>query len=172
MAKPLEEARAKGDTRYFTDVACKRGHISERFTSNQCCVACVKENRRGKRTIEGRNYYAKHREKKLLWRHSWKLKSRYGITVEDHAAMMEKQGDKCAVCGTSERSERNGKRLRFCLDHDHATGRVRGFLCNACNVGLGHFRDDPSLLVAALRYLAPQLAAEVLRAYLEMQGVT
>ncbi len=32
------------------------------------------------------------------------------------------------------------------LDHDHASGRVRGVLCFLCKVALGHFRDSPSLL--------------------------
>jgi hypothetical protein len=39
------------------------------------------------------------------------------------------------------------------LDHCHATGKLRSFLCTNCNRGLGHFQDDEELLEAARIYL-------------------
>ena len=50
----------------------------------------------------------------------------------------------CVICGVEE---------KLVVDHDHITGKVRGMLCNHCNRGLGHFRDDPTLLEFAAQYL-------------------
>lgn len=69
----------------------------------------------------------------------------YGITREDIARMREEQGNRCGVC-TEEMT-------RACVDHNHATGKVRGLLCSECNLGIGKFRDDPVRLVSAAAYL-------------------
>ena len=50
----------------------------------------------------------------------------------------------CVICGSEG---------QLVVDHDHVTGKVRGMLCNHCNRGLGHFRDDPVLLEFAAQYL-------------------
>jgi hypothetical protein len=42
--KPIsrEDAKALGLTRYFTGVACKRGHVAERLLSTRHCVVCAR----------------------------------------------------------------------------------------------------------------------------------
>lgn len=72
---------------------------------------------------------------------------RYGITLAEYDAMVAAHDGKCDICG-----EGPGEK-GFHLDHCHKTGEVRGLLCGKCNVGLGHFRDDPTLLIAATLYL-------------------
>ena len=42
---------------------------------------------------------------------------------------------------------------RLCYDHDHKTGRFRGWLCGRCNLGLGSFEDNPELLRRAINYI-------------------
>ncbi len=80
------------------------------------------------------------------------LYARYGITADQYDQMLSQQGGGCAICGaTSEQHERQARPLH--IDHDHATGKVRGILCTGCNTGLGKFRDDPSLIQAAIDYL-------------------
>jgi hypothetical protein len=39
------------------------------------------------------------------------------------------------------------------IDHDQHTGAMRGVTRGACNIGFGHFGDDPDRLQAAARYL-------------------
>lgn len=40
-----------------------------------------------------------------------------------------------------------------CMDHDHNTGEIRGFLCSSCNVGIGMFSDSIEKLEKAIEYL-------------------
>lgn len=76
------------------------------------------------------------------------------VTPEDYAAMEAAQGGACAICGSDDRGVRKGRLKRyFCVDHCHTTGKVRGLLCDKCNLGLGNFNDDPSRLEAAVAYL-------------------
>ena len=38
-----KDAKAIGSKRYFTGVACKRGHVCERYTDNAGCMLCSRE---------------------------------------------------------------------------------------------------------------------------------
>ena len=39
------------------------------------------------------------------------------------------------------------------LDHDHETGKFRGWICNKCNLALGNFNDDIIRIRNAVTYL-------------------
>ncbi len=78
------------------------------------------------------------------------MKTRYGITPEQFLEMEKGQGGVCAICG----GPPTGRYKRFHVDHDHATGKVRGLLCFMCNILLGNARDKPGILEAAVVYLA------------------
>jgi len=74
--------------------------------------------------------------------------AKYGITPTDGLERLADQGFACAVCLVPFDSPSS---VRF--DHNHATGAFRGFLCGACNTGLGFLRDNPRIIAAALDYL-------------------
>lgn len=75
------------------------------------------------------------------------------LTVEEYDTMLEQQGGGCKVCGRT--PEDNGKRLA--VDHNHSTGRIRGLLCDKCNVGLGHLGDSLNRVLKAAEYLAEDI---------------
>lgn len=79
----------------------------------------------------------------------WNLR-KYGITPADYDAMLAAQGGVCAVCRRDDRDRLN---RRLHVDHDHATGRVRGLLCARCNNAIGHAGEDPERLRALALYL-------------------
>ncbi len=79
------------------------------------------------------------------------IKRKYGISPEQYAEMLGKQGGRCAICGGLEPGGFGGQ--SFAVDHDHVTLKVRGLLCFSCNTGLGHFKDNAELLRRALEYL-------------------
>jgi|SRR5208337_416500 len=76
----------------------------------------------------------------------------YGISADAAFAMFEEQGHSCKVCGTT---NPNDNLSRWHVDHDHATGEVRGVLCPQCNKALGLMKDSAHILRAAADYLDP-----------------
>jgi len=70
---------------------------------------------------------------------------RYGLSLQDYRAILERQGNACAICKMPAKP--------LCVDHCHATGKVRGFLCRNCNLGLGNYNDNPDLHRAGAAYL-------------------
>jgi hypothetical protein len=82
-------------------------------------------------------------------------KSRYGVPAEQWNGILAQQGFRCAICDTDTPGGRG-----WALDHDHETGAVRGALCNGCNWGLGHFRDDPEIMERAAEYVRARRAKE------------
>lgn len=74
----------------------------------------------------------------------------YGLTLDDYKELQKKQNGKCAICG-AEIGNSEGDRLY--VDHNHKTGKVRGILCSNCNIGIGKFHDNISLLKRAIEYL-------------------
>ena len=71
----------------------------------------------------------------------YKRCTRYGLTFEQAIAVPRR----CESCGGTS---------KLVADHNHKTGKFRGWLCEPCNWGLGHFKDDPIRLRKAIQYIS------------------
>ena len=76
----------------------------------------------------------------------------YKLGAGQYDRMLEAQDGRCAICSTRA-SNTSGRGKRLQVDHCHASGKVRGLLCNSCNLGLGAFKDDTSRMLRAIEYL-------------------
>lgn len=122
---------------------------------NECC-ACLSaykkkyhlENLDRIRELKKARYH-KDPQKHLEQSRRYRYRDIYGFTVEQYDAMAAAQDNLCKIC----RRSPMGKKKRFCVDHDHATGRVRGLLCTQCNSALGKFGDTVEGLERAIMYL-------------------
>ena len=67
---------------------------------------------------------------------------RYGISEEEYNHFLEEQKQKCGMCQKLLNKE---KPRSIHIDHSHATGKVRGILCDGCNLFLGRIESGTYL---------------------------
>ena len=79
----------------------------------------------------------------------FRLRRSHRLTIETYEDMLRTQDGKCAICLREPPTKR-----RLAVDHDHATGHIRGLLCFACNTLLGKADDDIERLQRAITYLS------------------
>jgi len=104
----------------------------------------VRDNLNSIITLESGRSYTKRKKKKL--------KEKYQLTLSEYDDLLENQGFRCKICDKAI-FDVVGEKATAYVDHCHHLGSVRGILCNNCNTGLGHFRDDPKLLQKAIEYV-------------------
>jgi hypothetical protein len=111
------------------------------------CIPCRRD--------VNREWAQRNRSKAVASTTAWKRANpmaarltRYPINVADFKALLAAQGDRCAICRRVPDDP-----FSLCVDHDHASGKVRGLLCTACNSGLGKLGDSEEGLLRALEYL-------------------
>lgn len=74
----------------------------------------------------------------------------FGVSCVQYKAMLSVQSSVCALCGGTDKSK------DLAVDHDHATGRIRGLLCLVCNTSLGRFEKDRAIFLRLTSYLWPK----------------
>lgn len=77
----------------------------------------------------------------------WK-KQKYGMSIREFDRMLSAQQHACVICRKPHSSDKP-----LCVDHEHASGRVRGLLCGHCNTAIGYLRDNPMFCRLAAEYL-------------------
>ncbi len=89
----------------------------------------------------------------LVSKRNAKLKYRYNISLVDYNNLLQAQNFVCALCYQKDLARNQTELAPLKVDHDHNTGKVRGLLCDNCNVGLGRFKDNSNTLQNAINYL-------------------
>lgn len=94
-------------------------------------------------------HHRQNKQKKSRAAHEKHLAATYGLTAEEYESIYQYQNGRCFICQRA-----TGARKRLAVDHDHATGYVRGLLCGTCNRKVvGHLRDDPEAFARGEQYL-------------------
>lgn len=95
-----------------------------------------------------RQYRKEHPEKtSTSSRRRRYLKKTYGLTVEEHKTLFDRQNGVCAICRQSPKNE------KLHIDHCHNSGKIRSLLCGSCNRGLGLFQENTHILKQAIDYI-------------------
>jgi len=71
---------------------------------------------------------------------------KYGITGDEFRILIKKQKNKCPICYRSIIKN-------LSVDHNHITGKIRGIICNDCNLAIGNAGSSPSRLRMMAIYL-------------------
>lgn len=79
--------------------------------------------------------YKEYSDKNLGRSRKSNLQSKYRITENNYLAILSAQGGKCGLCENTESGRKDSPWLY--VDHNHATGVVRGLLCHNCNIAVG-----------------------------------
>jgi hypothetical protein len=84
----------------------------------------------------------------------YQIQALYGIPLAEYLAEVAKREGRCDVCHeVPNASGTNG--MTLCVEHDHATGNVRGYADRDCNTMIGGAHDDPLRLAQGILYLKP-----------------
>lgn len=174
-AMPLsrKEARARGEKFYLGRI-CKNGNVAMRHVERKTCTCepcksqrsnsealkkgaerwraknkeaelARKRDGRKKDPIKVREYYRNYAAARKNLIRDRRYAEVYRMQPGEYDVFNDHQKGRCAICG---QEPTEGKRLQ--VDHCHQTGRIRGLLCNGCNVAVGfmekHRAEVPSML--------------------------
>lgn len=177
----ISEATAAGLMYYYTGKPCKHGHVAIRYAPNGSCVPCMRsqsrrwstdhpevisewnrryrienaESVRGRKSKYGRENIEKLREYRRRWKAQpgrmeilkvqGRKSNRKRLNIPEPT---RPEPSHCECCGSPPVP---GKILH--LDHCHASGTFRGWLCMRCNTAIGKLGDNLDGLMKAVAYI-------------------
>lgn len=125
-----------------TCIKCKRSDV--KFNKDKSRKDGLQNRCQRCKTKEANLDY-KNNPKKYSQKHR---KKTYGLSKEQYEAMVLAQRSLCKICNLPK---------PLVVDHCHKTNVVRGLLCNACNTGIGFFKDSAATCLSAANYLDPNV---------------
>ena len=124
-------------------IGCNKKHYGYGF--------CRLHYSRQPKVVESRKQYRKrpgHIEKQ----YRRKMKSVYGLDPSKYDKIFKNQNGKCALCN----KRQSELTVRLNIDHDHITNKIRGLICNKCNLEVGYyeiFQNNPEKSKKIKKYL-------------------
>ena len=97
---------------------------------------------------DGLNYVCK------LCFHKFYIENKFDLFEGEFIKILKKHTN-CQICGKNIKYK---SKCYPCFDHDHKLEskgiiKLRGIICQDCNVGLGSFKDNLYILIKAIKYL-------------------
>ena len=113
------------------------------------CKECYK--------ISNKEHYKNNKKKRYEQSKEWKRnnvekdkdykrKYNYGMSYGLYEKIKSKQNGKCAICDKAPKDS-------LVVDHQHRKRNIRGLLCRKCNIALGLFNEDITIIKNAIKYL-------------------
>lgn len=108
-----------------------------------------------KKRAYNRALYIRQREQRIAYNRKYCAEHRQDYRERTWAqrGISKPTRDRPLVCECCGRPP-CGKNKTLHLDHNHDTGKFRGWLCFDCNTGIGKLGDDIEGLLIAVQYLA------------------
>lgn len=103
---------------------CRRAEMSKRYHSCPEVRAAKTRNFQKRYQANPEKFKAKERERY------------YGLTSEVYQMLVNQQKGHCLICG---------QKKKLVVDHCHASGKVRGLICQRCNIQVGWFETTSQL---------------------------
>jgi hypothetical protein len=80
--------------------------------------------------------------------HRWRNAMPQSLKKKEMVAGRDRP-EQCEICGAFGKDFKKG----LCFDHDHKTGKFRGWICMRCNLAIGLAKDNSELLIAMSNYI-------------------
>lgn len=146
MKKPCKKCNREFPITYFVK------HKTSKEGYSHICKSCQRKYNKQYRKLNKVSIRLNKSKEYRLNRNKYlerELVRKYGINLIQYNEILKDQNSCCNIC----RIPQSQCLRAFDVDHCHSTNKVRGLLCNLCNIGLGSFRDNVEYLGNAISYL-------------------